>query len=308
MILLCPEEPSGSPGRGPATPTPALTRPSTETRMQTIKKVLNSSVVLVVDERGVERVFLGRGIGFGAKAGEAIEPSSVDQVFVALDDSDQRNLVELLAQIPPEFIELTRAVVADAEEQGLKLDPHVYLALTDHLHFAVERQRRGLSVANRLAWEMRTVYPVQYAVGERAVERMRERLDVELPADEAANVAFHLANAELGKVGIDSLRIVQLIRSVTAIIQHSSGAALDRDDLRSARFVAHLQYFAERFFSGGLLESEDDFLFTSLSARYPRAIASAERVRSFVAAEYQAALPNEEVAFLALHIARAAPE
>ncbi|MDY0914731.1 CAT RNA binding domain-containing protein [Rathayibacter festucae] len=176
--------------------------------MQTIKKVLNSSVVLVVDERGAERVLLGKGIGFGAKAGEVIEASAVDQVFVALDDADQRNLVELLAQIPPEFVELTRAVVADAEEQGLKLDPHVYLALTDHLHFAVERQRRGLAVANRLAWEMRSVYPVQYAVGERAVAAMRSRLGVDVPDDEAANVAFHLANAELGKVGIDSLRIV----------------------------------------------------------------------------------------------------
>ncbi|QHC57746.1 PRD domain-containing protein [Rathayibacter sp. VKM Ac-2760] len=276
--------------------------------MQTIKKVLNSSVVLVVDERGAERVLLGKGIGFGAKAGEVIEASAVDQVFVALDDADQRNLVELLAQIPPEFVELTRAVVADAEEQGLKLDPHVYLALTDHLHFAVERQRRGLAVANRLAWEMRSVYPVQYAVGERAVAAMRARLGVDVPDDEAANVAFHLANAELGKVGIDSLRIVQLIRSVTAIIQHASGAALDREDLRSARFVAHLQYFAERFFSGGLLVSSDDFLFTSLSTRYPRAVASAERVRAFVRAEYGAELPNEEVAFLALHIARAAPE
>lgn len=276
--------------------------------MQTIKKVLNSSVVLVVDTRGAERVLLGKGIGFGAKAGEVIEASAVDQVFVALDDADQRNLVELLAQIPGEFVELTRAVVADAEEQGLRLDPHVYLALTDHLHFAVERHRRGLVVANRLAWEMRSVYPVQYAVGERAVEAMRERLGVDLPADEAANVAFHLANAELGKVGIDSMRIVELIRSVTAIIQHTSGAALDREDLRSARFVAHLQYFAERFFSGGLLVSEDDFLFTSLSARYPRAVASAERVRAFVRAEYASELPNEEVAFLALHIARAAPE
>ncbi|QHC61799.1 PRD domain-containing protein [Rathayibacter festucae] len=276
--------------------------------MQTIKKVLNSSVVLVVDERGAERVLLGKGIGFGAKAGEVIEASAVDQVFVALDDADQRNLVELLAQIPPEFVELTRAVVADAEEQGLKLDPHVYLALTDHLHFAAERQRRGLAVANRLAWEMRSVYPVQYAVGERAVAAMRSRLGVDVPDDEAANVAFHLANAELGKVGIDSLRIVQLIRSVTAIIQHTSGAALDREDLRSARFVAHLQYFAERFFSGGLLVSSDDFLFTSLSTRYPRAVATAERVRAFVRAEYGAELPNEEVAFLALHIARAAPE
>jgi beta-glucoside operon transcriptional antiterminator len=155
---------------------------------------------------------------------------------------------------------------------------------------------------------MRSVYPVQYAVGERAVAAMRARLGVDVPDDEAANVAFHLANAELGKVGIDSLRIVQLIRSVTAIIQHTSGAALDREDLRSARFVAHLQYFAERFFSGGLLVSSDDFLFTSLSTRYPRAVATAERVRAFVRAEYGAELPNEEVAFLALHIARAAPE
>jgi beta-glucoside operon transcriptional antiterminator len=37
-------------------------------------------------------------------------------------------------------------------------------------------------------------------------------------------------------------------------------------------------------------------------------VASAERVRAFVRAEYGAELPNEEVAFLALHIARAAPE
>ena len=35
---------------------------------------------------------------------------------------------------------------------------------------------------------------------------------------------------------------------------------------------------------------------------------TAERVRAFVRAEYGAELPNEEVAFLALHIARAAPE
>ena len=276
--------------------------------MQTIKKVLNSSVVLVVDERGVERVLLGRGIGFGAKAGSEIPGSAVDQVFVALADADQRNLVELLAQIPAEFVDLTRAIVADADAHGLHLDPHIYLALTDHLHFAVERQRRGLQVVNRLAWEMRTVYPTHYAVGERAVVALRERLGVDLPADEAANVALHLANAEVGKAGVDSMRIVELIRAITTIIQHTSPVQVNRDDLHSARFVAHLQYFSERFFAGRLLESADDFLFSSLSERYPRAVASAERVRALVLAEHGAALPNEEVAFLALHIARAAPE
>jgi len=276
--------------------------------MQTIKKVLNSSVVLVEDERGIERVLLGKGIGFGQKAGTSIEASTADQVFVALDDADQRNLVELLAQIPGEFVELTRAIVVDAEGEGLELDAHIYLALTDHLHFAVERQRRGLLGVNRLAWEMRTIYPTHYAVGERAVTLANDRLGIELPQDEAANIAFHLANAEVGKAGVDALLVVQLVRAITTIISHTSDVRVDRRDLNSSRFVTHLQFFAERFFGGRLLTSPDDFLFTSLSERYPRAIASAERVRSFVQKEHNSTLPNEEVAFLALHIARASAE
>jgi beta-glucoside operon transcriptional antiterminator len=276
--------------------------------MQTIKKVLNSSVVLVEDERGVERVLLGKGIGFGQKPGAEVPSSESDRVFVSLPDADHRNLVELLAQIPAEFVELTREIVADATAAGLELDPHVYLVLTDHLHFAVERQRKGMQVVNRLAWEVRTVYPVQHGVGLRALERMRHRLGVELGEQEAANIAFHLVNAELGKQGVDSMRIVQLISSITTIVTHSSAVRIDRADLHGSRFVAHLQYFAERFFAGKLVTSEDDFLFNSLSARYPRAIASAERVRAFVQLSFDQRLPDEEVAFLALHIARAAPE
>lgn len=103
---------------------------TTETGMQVIKKVLNSSVILVEDERGVERVLLGKGLGYGAKPGQHAPSSATDRVFIALEDSDQRSLVELLAQIPVEFVDLTRSVVADAADAGLELDPHIYLALT----------------------------------------------------------------------------------------------------------------------------------------------------------------------------------
>jgi beta-glucoside operon transcriptional antiterminator len=276
--------------------------------VHTIKKVLNSSVVLVEDSRGMERVLLGKGIGYGQKAGSQIAASEGERVFVSLDDADHRNLVELLAQIPAEFIDLTRMIVGDAEKQGLVLDPHVYLALTDHLHFAVDRQRRGLKIVNRLAWEMRTVYPKHYAVGVKALAVMEDRLGVALPEDEAANIAFHLANAEVGREGVDALRVVQLIREITTIVSHTASIQLNREDLHSARFITHLQFLVERFFTDRLIRSEDDFLFHSLSGRYPRAVASAEKVRDFVQGKHGVLLPNEEVAFLALHIARAAPE
>ena len=79
--------------------------------MQTIKKVLNSSVVLAVDENGTELVVLGKGIGYGRKPGEIVAPDDANQVFVSLPDSDQRNLVELLTQIPGEIVEVTRSIV-----------------------------------------------------------------------------------------------------------------------------------------------------------------------------------------------------
>lgn len=276
--------------------------------MHTIKKVLNSSVVLVEDERGVERVLLGKGIGFGQKAGAQIAASEGERVFVSLDDADHGNLVELLAQIPAAYVDLTRSIVGEAEKEGLNLDPHIYLALTDHLHFAVDRQRRGIKIVNRLTWEMRTIYPKHYTVGVKALTVMQDKLGISLPEDEAANIAFHLANAEIGRVGVDSMQVVQLIREITTIVSNTVFLQLNREDLHSARFITHLQYLVERFFTGRLLHSEDDFLFLSLSERYPRAVASAEKVRDFVQGKHGVLLPNEEVAFLALHIARAAPE
>ncbi|MFZ3566873.1 BglG family transcription antiterminator [Streptomyces sp. BH097] len=176
------------------------------------------------------------------------------------------------------------------------------------LHFAVERTRQGLRVANRFTWEMRTLYPTQWTVGVRSVELLRERLAVELPDDEAANVAFHLVNADTGTKHGDPMRVVQLLNSVLQIVTHTTSARFDGDDLHKARFISHLQYFAERLFSGKLLTSEDDFLYGQLAGRYPRAVDAAGRVAAFVRQTHGEELPNEEIAYLALHIARVAPE
>lgn len=276
--------------------------------MHIIKKVLNSSVVLVTDERGVERVLLGRGIGYNRKAGDPVPAEQADRVFVALDDVDHRNLVELLAQIPAEYVDLARSIVADAEESGLKLDPHIYLTLTDHLHFAVSRHREGLVVTNRLAWEVRNVYPSEYAIGLRALSLMRDRLEVELPHQEAANIAFHLVNAELGRPAVDSMRVIGLISAIMTIVTNAAAVSIDRDDLHGSRFVVHLQFFAERLFEDRLLRSDEDFLFRTMHTRYPRWLAVAERVRSYVEQEHGVRIPDEEVAYLALHIARAAED
>jgi len=123
--------------------------------VHTIKKVLNSSVVLVHDEHGRESILLGKGIGYGQKAGTQVPARSTDQVFIPMANPDAKNLIDLLASIPAIYIEITRDTVLYAESHlGVALHPHIYLALTDHINLAVERAQQRIPIVNRLAWEV----------------------------------------------------------------------------------------------------------------------------------------------------------
>ena len=63
-----------------------------------IQKVLNSSVVLVQDDSGEESILLGKGIGYGRKAGEPIERQPSDRVFLPLSNPDAQPMLELFSR------------------------------------------------------------------------------------------------------------------------------------------------------------------------------------------------------------------
>lgn len=55
------------------------------------------------------------------------------------------------------------------------------------------------------------------------------------------------------------MRAAQLIGELSNIVTYSMHCPVSTESIHYARFVSHLQYFAERFFSGKLMDSEDDF-------------------------------------------------
>lgn len=273
---------------------------------QRITKVLNSSVVLATDENGHECILLGRGIGYGHKPGEVVEAGVVDRVFLPVGDPDSAALVELLGTIPATYALLARDVIVLAQT-ALKVDlhPHLLLALTDHLHFAAERHQQGLRVVNRLSWEMRTYYPDEYAVGMDAVALVNERLGIDLPEDEATNIAFHLVNARNDShTAFDALRAATLISELVAIVSYRTGRSLTAADLDHRRFIVHLQFFADRLLTGRLLDRDGSFLYEQLSAKYPEAIETAHLLEQHVRARYEVNLPDEEIGYLGLHVQR----
>ena len=276
--------------------------------MLRIKKVLNSSVVLVSDQDGGEFIVLEKGIGYGRKPGEIVELKEESRIFVQLSRNDQNQLAELLSTIPPSYLEITQEIVAFAQQElHTALNEHIYLTLTDHLHFAVERYEKSMMVTNRVFWELKSFYPREYQVGVKALDIVARELGIRLPLEEAANIAFHIINAQKEEeVQYDAMRAAKLIGEVVTLVTYSMKCQPDRESLHYSRFISHMQYFAERFFTDRMLESSDDFLYAQVEQGYPKALFCAEKVRTLILREYNRVISNEEVAYLAVHIQRLA--
>jgi beta-glucoside operon transcriptional antiterminator len=271
-----------------------------------IKKVLNSSVVLAEDDQKKEFILLGKGIGYGQKAGNIIEEHQADQMFIPIENIKVKEFLGLLNSISPVFIELTQQIVSYAEEKlNMKLNTGIYFTLMDHLNFAVARYKKNINITNRVYWEIKNYYAEEFKIGVFALNLMNEKLHIDLPIEEAANIAFHLINAQgEQKESKDGMRYAKMIGSIVNLIRYTSNIDMDDENIHYTRFITHVKYFVERFYANKMLEDTDNILFNQLANLYPQAMSGAFKVKEYIEQVHGKTIPNEELAYLAVHIHR----
>jgi beta-glucoside operon transcriptional antiterminator len=271
-----------------------------------IKKVLNSSVVLAEDQQGKEFILLGKGIGYGQKTGNVIEEHQTTQMFIPIENVKVKEFLGLLDSISPVFIELTQQIINYAEDKlNTKLNTGVYFTLMDHLNFAVERYKKNINITNRVYWEIKNYYPEEFKIGVFALKLMNERLDIDLPIEEAANIAFHLINAQgQEKESKDGMRYAKMIGSIVNLARYTFNINMDEENIHYTRFITHIKYFVERFYADKMLDDKDNVLFEQIANLYPNAMSGAFKIKEYIEQVNGKTIPNEELAYLAVHIHR----
>ena len=154
-------------------------------------KIINNNIVSSTDCEGNELIIMGCGIGFGKRAGQKLDENKIEKIF-RLDNKDSlERFKELLKKLPLEYIQVTDEIISYAKEVlEERLNENVYLTLTDHISFAIERQKQGLSLANTLLLEIKKFYTDEYRLGQAALDIIEEQLGVRLPEDEAGFIAI----------------------------------------------------------------------------------------------------------------------
>ena len=274
-----------------------------------VHQVLNNNLISTLDENREEVLLWGKGIGWKSKRGQAVDESKIEKIF-RMDTSDSMNrLKQLLGEVDDETIEASSEIIEYARGKlDKKLNRNVYITLTDHISFAVERQKKGINFHNVLRWEIRKFYAAEYAIGKHALDIIKEKMHMELPEDEAGAIALHIVNAEYDCNMDKTVEMTQIIQQALNVVRFAFYIDFDEDSLHYRRFVTHLLFFAQRVLEKHMLTGGEDFIYEAMKKQNPKQFRCAKQIGTLLEKKYGMEMPPEEITYLCVHIVRMTEE
>ncbi|WP_220740554.1 BglG family transcription antiterminator LicT [Leuconostoc miyukkimchii] len=274
-----------------------------------IKKIFNNNVLLA-DNNGHEVVLIGKGLGFQKKSGQSIDESAVDKMYTPTEDRWLTLFDELINDISPQYFEVASQIIKKAEKTlNTKFNAYMLIALTDHIHFAIQRTKDKVVIRNELLWEIQHFYPTEYAVGKEALQLINQIFGVNLVDDEAGFIALKFVeNRASSQYQTDKgVQMTNLIGDILTIVQYQLQVHLDEESISYQRFMVHLRFFVEKMTSNKKnisVEETDDVLYAHIFKKYPVAFNCTKKITQFIKSTLNKNVSLNEQVYVTIHIQR----
>lgn len=271
-----------------------------------IRKILNNNVVIAINSRNEEIILMGLGIGFSKKTGQAVEVDKIEKVFGLKATSDIQSFSEILNEIPSKIIELSMLTLAEVKTKFDKeISDTTLVAFADHLHAALLRTEENISVKNFLLWDIKRFFPEEFKICLKALKKVKEQYNVELPEDEAGFLTMHIVNGTLGAGHEYAMQLTKLMEEILTTLKYTLKITFDEQDIYFQRFITHLKFFTERILSGSVrVEENDKELFALIMRKYPNAFLSTRKVSEFLKKTRDYEVSESEQIYMTVHLAR----
>lgn len=269
-----------------------------------IIRVMNNNVILAKEQdQNQECVLVGKGIGFGQKAGKIVEISKdkIEKSFVTFDKTVKQQYFQVIKNLDSAVVGMCEEIIAMAESELGKMNHQIHVVLTDHIGFALERIKLGMEINNPFMFEIKTLYPEEYKVAKDAVEMLETNLNVVIPKDEIGFVALHLHASRQNKKVSETMKHTRLLKEVIDIIQVELKMRFDEEELTYYRLINHLRGVIDRVTNKKFIENP---LLDSIKKEFKVAYKISKHITKHIEKNYDIKVPEQELGYMALHIER----
>ena len=272
-----------------------------------IKRILTNNAVVIDDENQQEKIVCGKGIAFKKRPGMEIDEMSINQTFILEGGGEYSRFEQLLKDVPLEYLELSSEIINMAKlEFAKKFKDNVIITLSDHLYVAIKRCREGMTISNPLLWDIKNFYEIEYDIGLRALELIKNKFHIQLPNDEAGFIALHIVNVELDEDNMDHIfQVTKVIQEIMTIVKYHFHAEFDTSNVYYYRFITHLKFFALRLLKDNRFnEDEENELLDMVKDKYCTSYECVLKIKDFLEKKYNYTLQEDEIVYLTIHVHR----
>jgi len=267
-----------------------------------VVKIINNNAFISYDEQGEEVIVMGVGVAFGKKNGQRTALTGRYKVFSPSDSKINERFKRVFSNIAEEYMEITERIIFILEkEYGKKIDDIVYVTLTEHIHGAVERHKKGIEVKNPMLMEIRRLFKDEFETGLIALKEIESEFDIVFTEDEAAYIAQHLVNGQLDNMA-DINRISKIMQEIINIIKFTFRMEFNEESIYYHRFVTHLKFFAQRIIDQQVYLSENEDIFEIFKQKYLTSYECVVKIDNYLSNQYNYPLNTDEQLYLILHI------
>lgn len=270
--------------------------------MYRVTKALNHNALLAVKENSArEYLLLGKGIGFGKKVTEYVQPEEDVKIYSLQSDSERGNTREMVRDMNPVYLEISNTILNGAEEEFGKIDRSILFPMADHIAFAVERIRKGEQISNPLTPDIQILFHKEYKIAEMAEELLRRVDGIEIDKDEIGYIALHVHSSICDENVSNAMQIAAAVRECVAMIEKETGSKINIQTLSYNRLMNHIKYMAARGITGEELKLDMN---EYIEKQFPNSFQIANAVCHHLSQSLRIELPEIEIGYLAMHIER----
>lgn len=268
-----------------------------------VSQVLNNNVVSAIDNNGRELILTGKGIGFKAPQGHAIDVTDVDKIFILNDDDTTSNrLKTLMENLPLEVVQFTDFIIENAKVVLNKnFSDSLFVALADHLDFALRRARDGISITNPLEWEIKNYYEAEYNFSLNMIEQVLIKYGILFDKAEACSIALHIINADNNNIN-EFKTITKIVSQIVNIMKYIFKIECNEKAHNYHRFITHLKFFAQRITKKEVISNHDSLYSDIMLNKQSKTNECVETIAEFIRKNYHHTMSNSEKLYLIIHI------
>jgi len=269
-----------------------------------ICKVLNNNVILAYDiKTNKELVLVGKGVGFGHKKNEEvlIDAEDIEKFFINYDEKSKNEYLQLINELDSKVMGISEEIIVLAENKLKKLNPHIHIALTDHISFALERLKNGFEINNPFTEEIKILYPDEYEVGIKASEMLYNRLKIKIPVSEIGFIAMHLHAARQNKKVSETVKYTSFLKNIVKMIEDEINIKLYVNDLSYKRLITHLRFSLDRMEKGKMIQNP---LLKKIKFEFKETYKLAEKIGRKINKKLDLSVSEDELGYLTIHLHR----